>query len=103
MSIALVIEVPYDDALQPHRVGISLDLDGVELEQPRVLGELQTGHGPGTVRGAPGFVPIAIPIHNLELSTPGRYDWIVRLDDEIAERVPMQLSVVASLGPSSAR
>lgn len=93
MSIVLVIEVPYNDALHSHELEILLELDGNVLESPRILGQLETGHAPGSVLGAPGFVSLALPIQDLKLEEQGRYDWLIKLDGEIATRVSMQMTV----------
>lgn len=93
MCLVLVIEVPYDDALRPHEVGVTLDLDGSRQEQWGMMAHLETGHAPGTARGAPSFLPLAVPIRDLEIHHAGRYDWIVTLDGVPAERVSMQVNL----------
>lgn len=94
MAVVLVIEVPYDEALEPHQIELTLDLDGRELDAPRAIGDLRTGHGPTSARGAPGFMPLVIPIQNLDLQEAGRYDWLIKIDGEPIARIPMAVQLV---------
>jgi hypothetical protein len=32
---------------------------------------------------------LAVPIQNLELQEAGRYDWLVKIDGDLVERIPM--------------
>jgi len=102
MSIVLVVEVPYNEAHKPHHIEILLELDGEVADTPRIMiSNVRPGHPPVSSPGAPVFVSLAIPIHNLELHEAGRYDWLVKIDDELAERIPMALLVLPQpLAPS---
>ncbi len=94
LAVALVLEIPYDEAMKMHTLEVSLELDGIELDAPRVAGNLQTGHPAIGAPGAPSFTPIAIPFQNLELHDAGRYDWLIKIDGEIIGRIPMTVFVL---------
>jgi hypothetical protein len=106
MALVVVFEVPYDEALEEHTFHVSLELDGVPLEQPVVDGQLQTGHAPGTTRGAPGSATMALTFNGLNFERFGRYEWVIRVDDEIRRRVSMEVAALPGvrlpgLGPPS--
>ena len=90
MAIVLVVVVPYIEAQQPHQIEVVLEFEGTELDVPRiVIGNLRTGHPAISAPGAPVFVSLAVPIQNLELQEAGRYDWLVKIDGDLVERIPM--------------
>lgn len=97
MALVVVFEVPYDEALEEHTFHISLELDGVPFEQPQVEGQLQTGHAPGTTRGAPGSAPMALTFNNLKFERFGRYEWVIRVDGETRRRVAMEVTGLPGL------
>lgn len=92
MALVLVIRVEYSEGLDNHRLGIELTLEGKPLDQVKAVGQLATGHSPGQKRGDPSFVPIAIPFFNLTFEAPGRYEWVISVDDEPLGRVPLDVA-----------
>ena len=93
LALAVVIEVPYDEAFRTHELEVVLDLDGRTVEAARIVGQLQAGHAPTLAPGASTFVPLAFTIQNLELHEAGRYEWVVLLNGEHAGRIPMAVAV----------
>ncbi|HEX3959789.1 MAG TPA: hypothetical protein VHZ03_24675 [Trebonia sp.] len=102
MAVVLVIKVDYDEALTQHRLNVALMLDG-EPVGPSATGEMATGHAPGQARGAPGFVSVALPFNNVTFEAPGRYEWVVTVDDEPIGQLPIEVVRVNLPGyPSTA-
>jgi Family of unknown function (DUF6941) len=95
LSIVVVVEVPYDEALAPHTVEVTLENDGrSDPSWPRFGGQLQTGHAPNSARGASSFVSMPFTVTNLELPEPGRYEWVISLDGERAQGIVMTVMLV---------
>ncbi len=95
LSIVVVVEVPYDEALAPHSVAVTLEKDGMsEASWPRFGGQLQTGHAPNSARGASSFVSMPFMVTNLELPEPGRYEWVISLDGERASGLVMTVMLL---------
>jgi hypothetical protein len=97
MALVIVFEVPYDEALETHNFHVSLELDGVALDQVQVEGQMQTGHAPGTARGAPGYAPLALTFNDIKFEKFGRYEWVVRADGDIVRRVNMEVVALPGL------
>jgi len=98
MAVVLVLRVEYTEALRTTDLGIDLTLDGQPCDI-RATVQFATGHAPDSVRGAPTFVPIAIPFINVTFAAPGRYEWVIAAGDEELARVPLQ--VVQRVAPAS--
>lgn len=85
-AIALLIQVPWDQANTKHKLTIELlDADGkrvmVEGDEGRdrpvglIQGEFEAGRPPGLKPGTPIDVPMAIPIPPLNIPPGERYEW----------------------------
>jgi Family of unknown function (DUF6941) len=95
LSIALLIEVPWDQTNMPHRWTLELlDSDGhpITAEDPdgeqqpiRLDGELEVGRPAGLTPGTPIGVPLAINLGPLALPPGERYVWMLTVDDERRE------------------
>jgi hypothetical protein len=91
VAFAIVIEVDYMEALQPHQVEFVLVTeDGGEIGV-RFAGQLQSGHPPLTQAGdsvavALGIEPPPIPIPSYQ-----RYVWKILLDGQEAGSLPMNV------------
>jgi hypothetical protein len=92
LSVVLVIEVSYSEALTDHHLRVSLMRDG-EPKGAEARGLINVGHAPGTTPGAPSYVPIALPFQNLVFDEPGRYEWVVLLNDEPVGAIPLEVSL----------
>ena len=90
MSVVIVLRVEYSEALDPHQIDVELTLDG-ESKNVKAAGQFTTGHTPGQVRGTPSFVPIALPFNNLVFEVAGRYEWVIRVDDQELRRLPVEV------------
>jgi len=107
MAIAMVVEVAYQEAMQDHRVEIELlNADGGEMGY-RAGATFRVGHPAGIAEGSPISVPLIIERPMIVFPTHGRYEWVVELDTQIAERLPLtvapppglQLAAVAGQQP----
>ena len=83
-AIAMLFEVPWDQANVKHRFRLDLvDSDGQvvfaeteEGEEPVVIeGEFEAGRPPGLKPGTPLDVPIAINLPGPPVEPGGRYEW----------------------------
>lgn len=94
-AIALLIQVPWDQANTKHKMKIELlDADGQvptaetdDGEGPVGLieGEFEVGRPPGLKPGTPIDVTLAIPVPPLQIPPGGRYEWRLHIDDETHE------------------
>jgi hypothetical protein len=90
MAVVLVLRLEYSEALESHRLEVELTLDG-QPKGAKAVGEIITGHAPGSVRGTPSFVPLALPFNNLEFEAAGRYEWVITVDDQELGRLPIEV------------
>jgi len=91
LTVVLVIEVSYSEALTDHHLRVSLMRDGGPVGA-EARGLINVGHAPGTTPGAPSYVPIALPFENIVFTEPGRYEWVVTLNDEPVGSVPLEVA-----------
>lgn len=92
LSVVLVIEVSYAEALTDHHLKVALMRDG-EATGPEARGVINVGHAPGTTPGAPAYVPIALPFEALQFHQAGRYEWVVSLNDEPVGFIPLEVTL----------
>jgi len=94
-AIAVLIQVPWDRTNVEHHFRLELvdsDGDAVVLDadvndpQPVVIeGSFEVGRPPGIRPGTPIDVPLAINVGPLPLSSGGRYEWRLSIDEESQE------------------
>lgn len=92
LTVVLVIEVSYGEALKDHHLRVTLMRDG-ESVGAEARGLINVGHAPGTTLGAPSYVPIALPFEQLQFNMPGRYEWVVTLNDEPVGTIPLEVTL----------
>jgi hypothetical protein len=92
LTVVLVIEVSYAEALTDHHLRVALMRDG-EAIGPEARGLINVGHAPGTTPGAPSYVPVTLPFEQILFERPGRYEWVVTLNDEPVGSIPLEVSV----------
>jgi hypothetical protein len=92
LAIVLVIEVSYSEALMDHHLRVALMRDGT-LAGPEARGLINVGHAPGTTPGAPSYVPIALPFETIQFNAPGRYEWVVTLNEEPLGFIPLEVAL----------
>ena len=89
-AIALLIQVPWDQANTVHTFSVELlDADGApvvaeadEGDEPVVFGgEFEVGRPPGIKPGTPLDFPVAVTSTPMPLE-PGRYEWRLTIDGE---------------------
>jgi hypothetical protein len=93
MAVAVILQVEYDEALAEHLVEIGLMKDG-RVAGPVQQMSLNVGHSPGMTRGAPTFVPLSFTYYELPFAEPGRYEWVLSIDQQVRRPHPMELSRV---------
>jgi hypothetical protein len=92
LTVVLVIEVSYSEALADHHLRVALMRDG-EAAGPEARGLINVGHAPGTTPGAPAYVPITLPFAGLLFEQPGRYEWVVTLNEEPVGSIPLEVAL----------
>ena len=92
LTVVLVIEVSYAEALTDHHLRVALMRDG-EPMGPEARGLINVGHAPGTTPGAPSYVPIALPFEQIVFATTGRFEWVVTLNDEPMGVIPLEVTL----------
>ena len=94
MSLVLVVEVPWAEVLED----IAVDVDLVDEDNHplgvHARGKLNVGVGPGTRRGDSVSVPAALPFSMVQLTSYGRYRFIVKLNEHEAASVRFNLRKV---------
>ena len=98
MALAVKISVPWDGANVPHEFSARLVTeDGTDPTLPgpdgtsvatriEFQGRFEAGRPPGLAPGSDLDAPWVVNIAGLPLA-PGRYEWQVQIDGEIADRV----------------
>lgn len=90
-AIALLFEVPWDQANQRHDVVLELlDQDGMPVtvagpegeSTVRVAAELEVGRPAGLPPGSPLSATMAINVGALPLPPGGRFEWRLSVDEE---------------------
>lgn len=85
-SIAVYIQVPWDQTDDQHRFRLELltsDGDPVPDESGNLVaieGDFQTGRPPGVPRGTPIDVPMAMNFPPLPIQPGQRYEWRLTID-----------------------
>ena len=92
LTVVLVIEVSYSEALTDHHLRVSLMRDG-EPAGAEARGLINVGHAPGTRLGASSYVPIALPFEHITFTVAGRYEWVVTLNDEPVGTIPLEVTL----------
>jgi hypothetical protein len=89
MTIVLVLELEYTEALEDHLVEVVLnDADGRAVG-PRAGAQIRVGHAPGMVKGEPIALPLAIEQQMVEFPDVGRYEWVVTYDGRVVGHLPI--------------
>ncbi len=93
-AIAMLFEVPWDRANEPHVFRLELvDSDGDPVlvptpdgEEPLVLeGQFEVGRPPGVKRGTALPFPLALNMGPQPIAPGGRYEWRLTVDEESDE------------------
>ncbi len=92
LTVVLVIEVSYAEALMDHHLKVALMRDG-EAMGPEARGVINVGHAPGTTPGAPSYVPIALPFEQVLFNRSGRFEWVVTLNDDPVGVIPLEVTL----------
>lgn len=92
LTVVLVFEVSYAEALTDHHLRVALMRDGEPIG-PEARGLINVGHAPGSTPGAPSYVPVTLPFDMLQFDHPGRYEWVVSMNDEPMGSIPLEISL----------
>jgi hypothetical protein len=90
MAVVLVIQVEYTEAPKSYTLTVDLTLDG-QPQEAKATGQLAIGHAPAQARGAPQYVPVAIPFNNVAFGNSGRYEWVIAVDGDELGRLPIEV------------
>ena len=93
MAAVLVFRVEYDEALTGQPITISVHTEDGKPITPAVKHEINAGHLPGTLRGAPSFVPFTLTMNLLEFKKPGGYYVRVMHEEEEMTRIPFMVQL----------
>jgi hypothetical protein len=101
MALVIVVEVPFHAYQADHVLDMGLvDSDSRPLKF-HVQGVFRSAPGIEHKYGAPGLVPVAVPIQGLTFERPGDYSFTVAVDDSEIGRYPFTVLHVATLqGPA---
>jgi hypothetical protein len=97
ISLAILIEVPWDEANTEHRLRTYLlTEDGQPVSAPHgepleVDGGFEVGRPPGVKPGSTLNTPLAINFNALTLE-PGGYEWRLEVDDALVARKPFRVA-----------
>ena len=93
MSLAILIEVPWDEAGTQHRLrAVLLTEDGQLVSDTlRVEGDFEVGRPPGVKPGSTLNTPLAINFNALTLDAGG-YEWRLEVDDVLVARKPFRVA-----------
>lgn len=92
LALALLFQIEYSEAPGELPVSIRLvDEDRKEEERVRVEGTVSVGHAPGSVKGAPSFVPFVLTIPGLSFEHPGSFSFKVTTDENWLASLPLHV------------
>jgi hypothetical protein len=97
VSLAILIEVPWDEADTQHRLrAYLLTEDGEAVSGPHgdaleVEGDFEVGRPPGLKPGSTLNTPLAINFNALTLDSGG-YEWRLEVDDALVARKPFRVA-----------
>jgi len=102
MAVVLVLQVEYTESPKSYTLTVELMLDG-QPEAARAAVQMAIGHAPVQARGAPQYVPMAIPFNNVTFERPGRYEWVITVGGTELGRLPIEVTpgIVATAQPGS--
>jgi|SRR5262245_10235946 len=97
MALTAVVEVPFHAYQADHAVEMSLvDLDDKPLGL-KVEGTVRSAPGIEAKYGAPGLVPIIVPVQGLRFDEPGDYSFVLKVDSSEIDRYKFSVIQVASV------
>ena len=97
VSLAILIEVPWDEANTQHRLRAYLltedggPVGGPYCDELQVDGEFEVGRPPGVKPGSTLNTPLAINFNALALDSGG-YEWRLEVDDALVARKPFRVA-----------
>ena len=96
LAVVLIFRVEYTEALDRHELRVELFKDG-QAQGPSAMGYLQLGHPATIALGASQSVAAALTFPLVTFQSPGRYEWIIRIDGEVQGSLPLELMEASQL------
>jgi hypothetical protein len=90
LAVVLAVRVEYSEAMERHEIRVELTKDGA-LVGPAVQGHIQVGHPPTLTRGASQSTAIALTFPLVTFPESGRYEWTVRIDNQVHGSIPLEV------------
>lgn len=91
LALALLFRVEYSEAPGQLPLEIRLvDADETEVKM-RMKASVSVGHAPGSIKGEPTFVPLALTIPGLQFDRPASYSFKVTGGDEWLGVLPLHV------------
>jgi hypothetical protein len=97
MALIAVIEVPFHAYQADHAVEMSLVDPDDKPRGLRVGGVFRSAPGIEAKYGAPGLVPLVVPVHGLQVDGPGDYSFVLKVDTKEIDRYSFSVIQVASV------
>lgn len=91
MSLAWVLRVEYDEALDDIPITVELLDEDNEPVGPRIDGIISAGHAPRQRRGTATFVPQTLTVNMVTFKRPGGYHFRITSEDRELGSVPFRL------------
>lgn len=92
IALALVLDVGYDEALEPHTLRLTAQWEDGEKFGLNISSKLNLGHPPGLKRGADFSIPVSIDAQPFTLDRYGRFEIDAELDGTILGRRMLELA-----------
>jgi hypothetical protein len=100
MTLVAVIRIPFHENQQNHILAIEmLDSEGANLPL-KIEGTFRSAPTIDHAYGEPGTVPIVVPIHGLTIERPGRYRFVLNVDNAQLASYAIEATQVPAFGPA---
>jgi hypothetical protein len=91
MAVVFVIKIEYTEAPATYQLSVELTIDGQALGA-KATGSVAIGHSPGQVHGSAQYGSVALPFNNVTFNGPGRYEWVIAVNDRELARIPLEVT-----------
>ncbi|MGH9122926.1 MAG: DUF6941 family protein [Acidimicrobiales bacterium] len=99
LALVLVLRIEYTEVLSRHALNVDLMKDG-QFQGVSATGQIEVGRREGVTPGAPQSACLVLTFPMTRFEGPGRYEWMVRVDGEILDSIPLEVAE-ASRPPGS--
>lgn len=105
LAVASTVHVPFTGTNTPHKfelklltedgqmhaIGLRPDNDGKPVPVYAMGGEFRLGRPPTLVDGDEQVACFAFTIDGMRFEAPGKFEWVISIDDEELARLPMRV------------